>query len=247
MHHQLIHLARAHAGASEQLLLVAGGQHRVAHGVDVFLRHRRVLPRGRLELLPLLDFLALDDRLLDQDLQLEFLFLGLPLFPGESEYNQLFRILKMRGAVPDSMIGAGSLAHKFFAPKDGAPPDDEMRKSVEGVAPSSLFRFKSEAEYCRENNTAPCRNKQYFKHTELPDLIAHHPPIKPAESEADEAEERDSPDSPAAPAAPTPSQRPSTVPGGSAAPPAAPEQPPGLAALSDELLEMFNAASDDIV
>ena len=126
------------------------------------------------------------------------LFLGLPLFPGESEYNQLFRIVQMRGPVPDSMISAGSLAHKFFAPRGSGScnskttqPAAEAHSQLQAVTPSSHFRFKTEAEYCRELSCAPCRNKQYFKHTELPDLIAHHPRLKPLESEAEKAEDRE--------------------------------------------------------
>ena len=125
------------------------------------------------------------------------LFLGLPLFPGESEYNQLYRIVQMRGPVSDSMISAGSLAHKFFAqagrPSNGkaTPPDAEAHTPLQAGAPSSHFRCKTEAEYCRELSCPPCRNKQYFKHTELPDLIAHHPRLKPLESEAEKAEDRE--------------------------------------------------------
>ena len=126
------------------------------------------------------------------------LFLGLPLFPGESEYNQLFRIVQMRGPMPDSMISAGSLAHKFFAPPgsghsngNATPPAAEAHIPQQAVAPSSHFRFKTEAEYCRELSCPPCRNKQYFKHTELPDLIAHHPRLKPLESEAEKVEDRE--------------------------------------------------------
>ena len=126
------------------------------------------------------------------------LFLGLPLFPGESEYNQLFRIVQMRGPVPDSMISAGSLAHKFFAPPGSGPciskttqPAAEAHSPLQAVTASSHFRFKTEAEYCRELSCPPCRNKQYFKHTKLPDLIAHHPRLKPFESEAEKAVDRE--------------------------------------------------------
>ena len=72
------------------------------------------------------------------------LFLGLPLFPGESEYNQLFRIVQMRGPVPDSMICAGSLAHKFFAPpciSKTMQPAAEAHSPLQAVTPSSHFRF----------------------------------------------------------------------------------------------------------
>jgi dual specificity protein kinase YAK1 len=42
------------------------------------------------------------------------LFLGLPLFPGTSEYNQLTRIVEMLGMPPQSMLNTGKQAAQFF-------------------------------------------------------------------------------------------------------------------------------------
>jgi dual specificity protein kinase YAK1 len=42
------------------------------------------------------------------------LFLGLPLFPGTSEYNQLTRIVEMLGLPPNSMLNQGKQTHQFF-------------------------------------------------------------------------------------------------------------------------------------
>ena len=42
------------------------------------------------------------------------LFLGIPLFPGSSEYNQLYKITSMLGMPPPEMIEQGSKGHKFF-------------------------------------------------------------------------------------------------------------------------------------
>jgi serine/threonine protein kinase len=42
------------------------------------------------------------------------LFLGLPLFPGSSEYNQVSRIVEMLGILPGHMIEKGKQAHQFF-------------------------------------------------------------------------------------------------------------------------------------
>ncbi|PPR05831.1 hypothetical protein CVT26_010111 [Gymnopilus dilepis] len=42
------------------------------------------------------------------------LFLGLPLFPGTSEYNQLTRIIEMLGMPPNSMLESGKQTSQFF-------------------------------------------------------------------------------------------------------------------------------------
>ena len=42
------------------------------------------------------------------------LFLGLPLFPGSSEYNQVSRIVEMLGNPPNWMIEVGKQASDFF-------------------------------------------------------------------------------------------------------------------------------------
>ena len=42
------------------------------------------------------------------------LFLGLPLFPGVSEHNQLSRIVDMLGPPPDLMMDLGKEAAKFY-------------------------------------------------------------------------------------------------------------------------------------
>ena len=106
------------------------------------------------------------------------LFLGLPLFPGESEYNQMARIVTLRGVPPGKMLDAAPLAQKFFERTPSGPG---------GTAGSGGWKLKSEAQYCLErgNGTQPCRNKQYFKYRTLPELIRHHPPPKSNASPAD--------------------------------------------------------------
>ena len=47
------------------------------------------------------------------------LFLGLPLFPGASEYDQLRRIVEMVGPLPDEMIERGASGRKHFKRKSG--------------------------------------------------------------------------------------------------------------------------------
>ena len=86
------------------------------------------------------------------------LFLGLPLFPGENEYNQVRlghapRLLAppltprlpdppapriMRGPPPDEMLDAASFGHKFFVPKTNgeaaAPAAAEAEKAAAAPA-----------------------------------------------------------------------------------------------------------------
>ena len=42
------------------------------------------------------------------------LFLGLPIFPGVSEHNQLSRITQMRGALPEHMLVRSKAVQRFF-------------------------------------------------------------------------------------------------------------------------------------
>ena len=49
--------------------------------------------------------------------------IGVPLLPGESEYNQISRIFSLLGAPPDSLLGRARRANDFFAtdPRTGQP------------------------------------------------------------------------------------------------------------------------------
>ena len=127
------------------------------------------------------------------------LFLGLPLFPGETEYNQLARIVKMCGVPPDAMLSAAPNATKFFervaplppaAPEGAATPSDGVgggarASSADGSPRTHRWTLKNEEQFCLENGGAPCRNKQYFKYEKLSELIAHHPPVKGAKPPTD--------------------------------------------------------------
>lgn len=80
------------------------------------------------------------------------LFLGLPLFPGSSDYDMLRRIDAYTGPAP-----ADFLARSSFAP----------RSYVEGVSPalgSRRFRLMTIEEYTECHKAPPSIGKQYFKH-----------------------------------------------------------------------------------
>ncbi|KLO05747.1 kinase-like protein [Schizopora paradoxa] len=90
------------------------------------------------------------------------LFLGLPLFPGTSEYNQITRIVEMLGLPPVYMLEMGKQAGHFF---DSYLDHYGQKK----------YRLKSIEQYSRERNVDEQPGKQYFKATSLPEIINNAP------------------------------------------------------------------------
>ncbi|TFK25163.1 kinase-like protein [Coprinopsis marcescibilis] len=91
------------------------------------------------------------------------LFLGLPLFPGTSEYNQLTRIVEMLGMPVLSMLNTGKQTSQFFDSYDVYNPQLQQHEK--------RYRLKSIEKYSREHNTNEQPGKQYFKATSLPEII----------------------------------------------------------------------------
>ncbi|KAF9568019.1 kinase-like protein [Agrocybe pediades] len=91
------------------------------------------------------------------------LFLGLPLFPGTSEYNQLTRIIDMLGMPPLSMLNIGKQTSQFFDVQEVWNPHSNQNEKK--------YRLKSLEQYSREHNTNEQPGKQYFKATTLPEII----------------------------------------------------------------------------
>lgn len=54
------------------------------------------------------------------------MYLGLPLFPGASQHNQLTRIVDMLGAIPDFMVEHGKKSDKFFVPLSNSSNNDSL-------------------------------------------------------------------------------------------------------------------------
>ncbi|KAI1331194.1 kinase-like protein [Xylariaceae sp. FL0255] len=90
------------------------------------------------------------------------LFLGLPLFPGSSEYNQLSRITEMLGNPPNWMVEGGKQAADFFDKRQ----DEYGRK---------LYHLKSMEQYSKERSTKEQPSKKYFQASTLPDIIKSYP------------------------------------------------------------------------
>lgn len=90
------------------------------------------------------------------------LFLGLPLFPGSSEYNQVCRIVEMLGLPPTWMLEMGKQSGQFFEKTQ----DEFGRKS---------YRLKSLEQYSREHNTKEQPSKKYFQASTLEEIIRSYP------------------------------------------------------------------------
>ena len=86
------------------------------------------------------------------------LFLGLPLFPGSSEYNQVSRITEMLGLAPTWMLEMGKQSGEFFEKTH----DEYGRRS---------YRLKSMEQYSREHGSKEQPSKKYFQATTLPEII----------------------------------------------------------------------------
>ncbi|EJU04052.1 kinase-like protein [Dacryopinax primogenitus] len=90
------------------------------------------------------------------------LFLGLPLFPGTSEFNQMTRIVEMLGMPPAYMLEIGKSSNDFFK----SSLDEYGRKK---------WRIKALDEYCRDKKTTEQPGKKYFSATTLPEIIKTAP------------------------------------------------------------------------
>lgn len=90
------------------------------------------------------------------------LFLGLPLFPGSSEYNQISRITEMLGLPPTWMLEVGKQSGEFF---DKA--HDELGRR--------MYRLKTMEQYSRDHGNKEQPSKKYFAATTLPEIIKNYP------------------------------------------------------------------------
>ncbi|ORY96840.1 kinase-like domain-containing protein [Syncephalastrum racemosum] len=93
------------------------------------------------------------------------LFLGLPLFPGSSEYNQISRIVEMLGVPPNYMIEMGKNAHRYFE----RYVDEHGQKR---------YRLKSMEQYSREQGKTEQPSKRYFSAKTLAELINNYPMMR---------------------------------------------------------------------
>ncbi|WFD44915.1 dual-specificity kinase [Malassezia psittaci] len=104
------------------------------------------------------------------------LFLGLPIFPGTSEYNQISRIVAMLGLPPQYMLDAGRQTNEFF----NVHSDAIGRTS---------YAIKPLDQYSREHRVQEQASKQYFPGTTLPEIIRLAPITRRSGRSADTEKE----------------------------------------------------------
>ncbi|KAI8904346.1 kinase-like domain-containing protein [Gorgonomyces haynaldii] len=99
------------------------------------------------------------------------IFLGLPLFPGTSEYNQMSRIVEMLGLPPTYMLDKGKQTHQFFD------------KHLSDAKPT--YTLKSMEKYMQETKNTEQPSKRYFKGTTLQQIIMSYPIMRKGLSQQD--------------------------------------------------------------
>ncbi|KNE97188.1 CMGC/DYRK/YAK protein kinase [Puccinia striiformis f. sp. tritici PST-78] len=107
------------------------------------------------------------------------LFLGLPLFPGTSEYNQITRIVEMLGMPTPYMLDVGRQTTQFF---------DVIEDSFSGAR--KVYKLKSLEQYSKEHNVAEQPSKRYFQQNTLEDIISQYPVIRKGMKPADLEKEK---------------------------------------------------------
>ncbi|KAK2964060.1 putative serine/threonine protein kinase [Blattamonas nauphoetae] len=82
------------------------------------------------------------------------LFLGRPIFPGSSEYDQIFRITAMIGPIPQEMIASGRNRRKYF-----------VEEITPGVAQTRLRLMTMQEYHSLNEKTPPHKNHSFVKDT----------------------------------------------------------------------------------
>jgi dual specificity protein kinase YAK1 len=127
------------------------------------------------------------------------MYLGLPLFPGVSQHNQLTRIIEMLGPPPDYMV-EGKNGYKYFVlssqrnsvspvtlpiPPHSSPlmshgqshgqSHGHSQTSGGQSADQSKYRLKTAEEYAHDNKTAVPVLKKYLRYSQLDEIIMKCP------------------------------------------------------------------------
>lgn len=70
------------------------------------------------------------------------MFLGLPIFPGVSEHNQLARIVEMLGPPPDFMVEHGANTAAYFRRSPSQQQAQQLRQQQQRPGASGLSRVR---------------------------------------------------------------------------------------------------------
>ncbi|KAG8381693.1 hypothetical protein BUALT_Bualt06G0148000 [Buddleja alternifolia] len=101
------------------------------------------------------------------------LFLGLPLFPGASEFDLLRRMIKILGdQPPDYILRKAKNTSKFF--KFTGSINHEER-DLNHRSNSSMYQVLTEEEYAARESKKPSMGKEYFNHMNLEAIVTKYP------------------------------------------------------------------------
>ncbi|KAJ0640900.1 putative protein kinase CMGC-DYRK-YAK family [Helianthus annuus] len=101
------------------------------------------------------------------------LFLGLPLFPGASEFDLLKRMIKIIGEQPpDYVLKEAKNTSKFFKCVGTVNHEDGSQASSSG---RSIYQALSEEEYEDREMKKPPIGKEYFSHMNLEGIVTKYP------------------------------------------------------------------------
>ncbi|KAM3381583.1 dual specificity protein kinase YAK1 isoform X2 [Capsicum galapagoense] len=101
------------------------------------------------------------------------LFLGLPLFPGASEFDLLRRMIKILGGQPpDYILKDAKNTSKFFK-FVGSINQEEYGPGPMGR--SSVYQALTEEEYEARESKKPVIGKEYFNHMNLETIVRKYP------------------------------------------------------------------------
>ncbi|RKP30406.1 kinase-like protein [Metschnikowia bicuspidata] len=97
------------------------------------------------------------------------LFLGLPMFPGSSEYNQMCKIVNMLGLPPRHMLEHGKNLFHFF---EKIPPSETRHKPTYRLKTYEEYRaFVLKTKGREDGGKGDQPKKNYFEHRYLRDII----------------------------------------------------------------------------
>ena len=108
------------------------------------------------------------------------LFLGLPVFPGTDDFNQLCRIIEFHGLPPHYMLMQGKFVSKYFKVTG--------EKGSHANTQNTRFVLKTPEEYSQESNIPIVPSKRYFNSQSLHQLVMTFPfssSLNPQEREAE--------------------------------------------------------------
>ncbi|KAL6552905.1 hypothetical protein OROGR_006747 [Orobanche gracilis] len=101
------------------------------------------------------------------------LFLGLPLFPGASEFDLLRRMIKILGGEPpDYILRKAKNAGKFFK-FVGSISHEEIDQNHKSNY--TMYQILTEEEYAARESKRPSIGKEYFNHMNLETIVTKYP------------------------------------------------------------------------